>query len=82
MSFSGHKIYGPKGIGVLYVRGGTPAVRLEAQMAGGGHEHGRRSGTLNVPGIVGMARALELCCQEMLVETPRLATLRDRLSLA
>jgi cysteine desulfurase len=79
MSFSGHKIYGPKGIGALYVRRGSPQVRLEAQIAGGGHESGLRSGTLNVPGIVGMARALELCREEMPAEAARLRELRNRL---
>lgn len=79
LSFSGHKIYGPKGVGALFVRRSSPQVRLEAQIAGGGHESGLRSGTLNVPGIVGMARALELCCAEMAAEAARLAALRDRL---
>lgn len=78
MSFSGHKLYGPKGVGVLYVR--RAAWRLEPQMLGGGHEGGRRSGTLNVPGIVGLARALELCQEEMPTEMPRLQSLRDRLA--
>ncbi len=79
MSFSGHKIYGPKGVGALYVRRRAPMVRLEPLLDGGGHEHGLRSGTLNVPGIVGLARALELCVEEMPAECPRLRTLRDRL---
>jgi cysteine desulfurase len=79
MSFTAHKVYGPKGVGALYVRRGTPSVRLEAQIAGGGHEGGLRSGTLNTPGIVGFARALELCLEEMPREQPRLAALRDRL---
>jgi cysteine desulfurase len=79
MSFSAHKIYGPKGVGALWVRRSSPAVRLEPQIAGGGHEGGFRSGTLDVPGIVGFARALELCIAEMPTEQPRQAALRDRL---
>ena len=79
MSFSAHKVYGPKGVGALWVRRGTPAVRLEAQIAGGGHEGGLRSGTLDVPGIVGFAKAVELCLEEMPGEAPRLAALRDAL---
>jgi cysteine desulfurase len=79
LSFSAHKIYGPKGVGALWVRRGTPRVRLEPQIAGGGHEGGLRSGTLDVPGIVGFARALELCLEEMPREQPRLAALRNRL---
>jgi cysteine desulfurase len=79
MSFSAHKIYGPKGIGALYVRRATPIVRLEPLILGGGHERGLRSGTLNVPGIVGFARALDLCLEEMAAETDRLMALRDRL---
>ena len=79
MSFSAHKIYGPKGVGALYVRSRGPRVRIEPQIDGGGQEGGLRSGTLNVPGIVGFARALELCLEEMPAERVRLAGLRDRL---
>src|SRR5436190_11249292 len=79
MSFSAHKIYGPKGIGALYVRRTGGAVRLEPLIDGGGQEHGLRSGTLNVPGIVGFAKALELCLAEISTEIPRLTTLRQRL---
>jgi cysteine desulfurase len=78
MSFSAHKIYGPKGIGALYVRRDPPVV-LQPQIDGGGQERGRRSGTLNVPGIVGFAKALELCLAELPTEAQRLAALRDRL---
>jgi len=79
LSFSGHKIYGPKGIGALFVRRGAPPIRLEALIDGGGQEGGLRSGTLNVPGIIGMATALELCSREMAEQMARLATLRQRL---
>ncbi len=79
MSFTAHKIHGPKGVGALWIRRGSPSVRLEAQIAGGGHENGFRSGTLNVPGIVGFATALELCVEEMPREQPRLRDLRDGL---
>ncbi len=79
MSFSGHKIYGPKGIGALFVRRRTPRVRLESQIDGGRQEYGFRSGTANVPGIVGLAKALELCRDEGLDESSRLAHLRDHL---
>jgi cysteine desulfurase len=79
MSFSAHKMYGPKGIGALYVRRSSPPVRLEPQIDGGGQESGFRSGTLNVPGIVGFATALDLCLAEMAAETTRLRSLRDQL---
>ncbi len=79
MSFSAHKIYGPKGVGALYVRRRKPLVRLEPIIDGGGQENGLRSGTLNVPGIVGFAKALELCLEEMSDEQQRLQQLRDRL---
>lgn len=80
MSFSAHKIYGPKGVGALYIRQGNPMVRLTPQITGGGQQQGRRSGTLNVPGIVGLAKALELCEAEMGHEQHRLAELRNSLS--
>lgn len=79
LSATAHKIYGPKGIGALYVRRRSPRVRLTAQIDGGGHERGFRSGTLNVPGIVGFGKAAELMQQEMPAETERLLYLRDRL---
>ena len=79
MSLSAHKIYGPKGIGALYVRRKNPRVQLTAQMDGGGHERGMRSGTLNVAGIVGMGEACAICQAEMAEESARLAALRDRL---
>ena len=79
MSFTAHKIYGPKGIGALYVRSRGPRVRLEPQIDGGGQEGGLRSGTANVPGIVGFARAMELCLAELPAEAARLGGLRDRL---
>ncbi len=79
MSFSAHKIYGPKGIGALLVRRRSPPLRLQSQIDGGGQEGGLRSGTLNVPGIVGFARALELCLDELPSESVRLRGLRDRL---
>ena len=78
MSFSAHKMYGPKGIGALYIRR-KPRVRLEAQMHGGGHERGFRSGTLPTHQIVGMGEAFRLAREEMLVENERIRTLRDRL---
>jgi cysteine desulfurase len=79
MSFSAHKIYGPKGVGALYVRKKNPRVRIAAQIDGGGHERGMRSGTLPVPLIVGFGRACELCNQEMATESARLSQMRDRL---
>jgi cysteine desulfurase len=79
MAFSAHKIYGPKGVGALYVRKKNPRVRIAAQIDGGGHERGMRSGTLPVPLIVGFGKACELCEQEMPAESARLATMRDRL---
>jgi len=79
LSCSAHKIYGPKGVGALWVRKRGPRVRLVAQMDGGGHERGMRSGTLNVPGIVGFGKAAELCGEEMEAEAARLTTLREKL---
>ncbi len=79
LCLSGHKIYGPKGVGVLYVRRRNPRVRVQAQMDGGGHERGMRSGTLNVPGIVGLGKACELARLELTSEAQRSAALRDRL---
>ncbi len=79
LSWSGHKIYGPKGVGALFVRRRRPRVRLEAILDGGGHERGMRSGTLNVSGIVGFGKACELCLQEMDAEGARLLDLRRRL---
>jgi len=79
MSISAHKMYGPKGVGALYVRRRNPRVQLTAQMDGGGHERGMRSGTLNVPGIVGLGEACALAQAEMPVESKRLAFLRDKL---
>ena len=79
MSFSAHKIYGPKGVGALYVRKKNPRVRIAAQMDGGGHERGMRSGTLPVPLIVGFGKACELCEQEMSADGARLSVMRDRL---
>jgi len=82
MAFSAHKMYGPKGIGALYVSRKEPRVKVTAQMDGGGHERGMRSGTLNVPGIVGFGKAAELARLEMIEEANRLSKLRDRLESA
>jgi cysteine desulfurase len=78
-SVSGHKFYGPKGVGALYVRRRNPRVQLVAQMDGGGHERGMRSGTLNVPGIVGMGKACEIARAEMAEESTRLLAMRESL---
>ncbi|MBL4677742.1 MAG: IscS subfamily cysteine desulfurase [Mucilaginibacter sp.] len=82
LALSAHKMYGPKGVGALYVRRKGPRVKVTAQMDGGGHERGMRSGTLNVPGIVGLGKACELAGQEMEAEAKRLSGLRDKLQAA
>ena len=79
LSLTAHKLYGPKGVGALYVRRRNPRVQLNAQIDGGGHERGMRSGTLNVPGIVGLGAACEIAQKEMVAETARLTALRDHL---
>jgi cysteine desulfurase len=81
LSLSAHKLYGPKGVGALYVRRRNPKVEIAEQINGGGHERGMRSGTLNVPGIVGFGKACEIAAEEMAAEAERLRLLRDRLRL-
>jgi cysteine desulfurase len=79
MAFTAHKMYGPKGVGALYVRRKSPRVKVTAQMDGGGHERGMRSGTLNVPGIVGFGKACEICMLDMEEDSKRIAKMRDHL---
>jgi cysteine desulfurase len=82
VSISAHKLYGPKGVGALYVRRKNPRVQIAPMIDGGGHERGMRSGTLNVPGIVGLGKACEICQKEMAAEGARLGRLRDKLKHA
>lgn len=82
LAFTGHKMYGPKGVGALYVSRKKPRVKVTAQMDGGGHERGMRSGTLNVPGIVGFGKAAEVAMEDMAKDAERLSKLRDRLETA
>jgi cysteine desulfurase len=79
MAFTAHKMYGPKGVGALYIRRKNPRVKVTAQIDGGGHERGMRSGTLNVPGIVGFGRACEICMQDMAKDTEHVTKLRNKL---
>ncbi len=82
LACSAHKLYGPKGVGALYVRRKNPRVRLTAQMDGGGHERGMRSGTLNVPGIAGFGKAADLCRQQLQADGERMSHLRNKLENA